>query len=133
MRVCQPGPLDLKRSMTSRSRRKVTETLGSAFTGRPIRRAMPETGLDRSGAASGSAAMARAICASSRGLGRSSLPLIVSYLSTIGLSGRNITMIAIAHGEDDDERAFGLVDTQTNELIPYPSLRAKRSNPGAAI
>src|SRR5271166_5212924 len=105
MRVCQPAPVALNLSTMSRSSRSVTDTLRSDFGGLPSWRTMPGTGLERSGAASGSTAMPRAIFASSLAVGRTSFPLIKSNLTTVGPSGGNDAALAATLDKHDNVQA----------------------------
>jgi hypothetical protein len=132
MRVCQPRPVDLNRSITSRSSRKVMETLRSALSGLPKRLTMPAPCADMSGAASGSAAIPRAISASSMALGRRSLVLIIRHLPTIGLSGGNDAALAAALDEYDHVqtgRERRNADQSRLAIVPTPILKDQCATP----
>src|SRR5208282_2834747 len=102
MRVCQPAPVALNRSTMSRSSLSVTDTFRSGFGGRPARLTTPATGDDRSGAASGSATIPRAILASSLRVGRMSFSFIELNLAAVGLASRNDAALAAPLDKDDD-------------------------------
>src|SRR5271165_7232097 len=105
IRVCQPAPVALNRSTMSRSSLSVTDTFRSDFGGRPARLTTPATGVDRSGAASGSAAMPRAIRASSSALGLVSFSFIERNLAAVRLSGRNDAALPDPLDVHDDVQA----------------------------
>ena len=65
------------------------------FGGRPLRLMRPTINSERSGAKSGSAAMPRAILASSLRVGRTSFCLIEGGLPTVGLASRNDATISV--------------------------------------